>query len=165
MPKHEFLRPTIVDFFVQYLKWKVWPSTFTPCWQFPWYIFSEVCRADRNSVREAKEKKLFSGVLLFDLSTAYDVLDADILLKKVELYGLDQTKVAWLRSYLSERFQAVKVGSFIATPLPLPCGIPQGSAFFCLLFIIHVADIREWTQITLQGYADDTLSYCHGTSA
>ena len=116
-------------------------------------------------LREAKDKKLYSGLLLFDLSAAYDVLDTNILLKKCEQYGLDTTTLSWLRSYLSERYQAVKVGTFMAEPLPLPCGIPQGSACSCLLFIVYIADIGEWTSISLQGYADDTLTYCHGSSA
>ena len=115
-------------------------------------------------LREAKERRLYSGVLIFDLSAAYDVLDIKILLKKAALYGLDRTALAWLESYLTGRSQAVKVGTFIAEPAPLECGIPQGSSCSCLLFIIYVSDIAEWTSIGTQGFADDTLIFCHGAN-
>ncbi len=108
---------------------------------------------------------MFSGVLLFDLSAAYDVLDIEILLKKASNYGLDHTSQAWLKSYLTNRSQAVKVGTFIAEPVSLPCGIPQGSSISCLLFIIYIADIGKWTDISIQGFADDTLIFCQGKSA
>ncbi len=107
---------------------------------------------------------MFSGVLLFDLSAAYDVLDTDILLRKAERYGLDNLALAWLKSYLTDRQQAVKVGVYTADPVILSCGIPQGSSCSCLLFIVYIADIGEWTTLGIQGFADDTITFCHGTS-
>ena len=50
-----------------------------------------------------------TGVLLWDLSAAFDCLDKEILCKKLSLYGLDEKSVKWFGSFLSERSQIVKI--------------------------------------------------------
>ena len=52
------------------------------------------------------------GVMLIDLSAAFDMVDHDLLLRKLELFGLD-------RSYLSGRSHVVCVDGFISPPLEL----------------------------------------------
>ena len=50
------------------------------------------------------------GVMMVDLSAAFDMVDYDLLLQKLELFGLDSTAVAWMRSYLTARHQSVLCG-------------------------------------------------------
>ena len=53
----------------------------------------------------------FCGSLLLDLSAGFDVIDFEILLEKLKLYGFQEEAVSWFRSYLADRFQCVQIQS------------------------------------------------------
>ena len=78
------------------------------------------------------------GVLLMDLSAAYDVLNPEIFIKKAEALKFNQTVVKWLKSYLSNRSQVVEVGNAISGRIYMNVGTPQGSPLSCLIFAIYV---------------------------
>ena len=95
--------------------------------------------------------------LFFDLGKAFDTLKHDLLLKKLEHYGIRGTPLALIKSYLSNRKQKVMVDGVESDYLPLEIGVPQGSILGPLLFIIYVNDITTAApteQVAL--YADDT---------
>ena len=69
-------------------------------------------------IRGAEEKKL-SAALLLDLSAAFDVVDHQILLRKLDLYNFDSDSVACFKSYLSNRSQYVMVKSCLSDPKPV----------------------------------------------
>ena len=56
---------------------------------------------------QAVDKGELTGVCMLDMSAAFDVVDHDILLDKLKLYGFDQNAVTWMTDYLSGRTQAV----------------------------------------------------------
>ena len=62
-----------------------------------------------DTIMEAKESKKEILVLLYDISSAFDTVSHDILLKKLEIYGLDTHTLKWVKSYLVERRQFVTV--------------------------------------------------------
>ena len=102
-------------------------------------------------------KKETTGVLLWDLSAAFDCLDKEILCKKLSLYGLDEKSVKWFGSFLSERSQIVKIAESLSNPRELNSGVPQGGIISPLLYIIYVADLQDWLKYVLvTTYADDT---------
>jgi hypothetical protein len=105
----------------------------------------------------AADNKKSIGVLLYDLSAAFDSLDADILVNKLERYGFDGRSTRWFKSYLGDRKQRVKVGSKLSEQKMLPYGAPQGSCLSPLLFIIMVADMNLWLENSeVFSFADDT---------
>ena len=108
----------------------------------------------------AKEKKLFTGCLLYDLSAAYDTISPELLVKKAVLYGFDTTSANWLTSFTTGRYQAVRVGNFTSAYKQLKCGVPQGSPLSCVLFLMYVQDLPMWVNGGhIQGYADDTMHF------
>ena len=72
------------------------------------------------------EDGLVTGVLLWDLSAAFDTLDCDGLCDKLQLFGVQQNSVKWVRSFLTGRRQRVKIGSRVSRPRIVPTGVPQG---------------------------------------
>ena len=71
------------------------------------------------------EEKHITGVLVWDLSAAFDTLDVELLCKKLELYGLDTLSVSWFRSFLTNRSQKVEIGEAISNSVNLSSGVPQ----------------------------------------
>ena len=68
-----------------------------------------------------------NGVVLIDLSAAFDLVDHDILLQKLKIYGLQADIVQLIESYLSERQQAVWIDNTLSEFLPVNVEVPQGS--------------------------------------
>ena len=92
---------------------------------------------------EQKEKKMTTGILCFDLSCAFDLMEPDIFCRKLSLMGGNGTAIDWFRSYLSDRSQRVKVGSTISKNQNINIGSPQGGLLSPLIFILYVSDLRK----------------------
>ena len=73
------------------------------------------------------DKGLFTGVVMIDLRKAFDVVDHKLLLKKLQVYGLNTNSLKWFQSYLSGRYQKVCVDGKLYEPLGIHSGVPQGS--------------------------------------
>ena len=67
-----------------------------------------------------------TGVVMWDLSAAYDTLNINILLEKLGVYGFDVISCKWFASFLTGRSQQVKIGKAISTERSLDSGVPQG---------------------------------------
>lgn len=106
-----------------------------------------------------------TGMLLWDLSAAFDTLDHEIFLDKLKIYGFDKLSVTWFRSYLSNRKQKVQVGSQESEEERLTWGTPQGAILSPLIFTIYIADVELWTEFAnIFGYADDTSTTISDTN-
>ena len=58
---------------------------------------------------ENTENKNISGILLWDLSAAFNTLDVDVFCEKIKIYGFQPKTVEWFRSFLTGRYQRVKI--------------------------------------------------------
>ena len=95
--------------------------------------------------------------IFLDLSKAFDTLDHNILLQKLDYYGVKGLANDLFSSYLSNRTQYVEIGSIKSDILSLPTGVPQGSILGPLLFIIYINDISKVSDLfQFINYADDT---------
>ena len=104
---------------------------------------------------------VFTPVNIYlDLSKAFDTLDHSILLYKLSHYGVNDSALKLLGSYLSNRKQYVNYRNCSSELTPLHVSVPQGSILGPLLFIIYVNDISMSSNIfKFTMYADDiTLS-------
>ena len=101
------------------------------------------------------ENKLDTAVLFVDLKAAFDTVDNEILLGKLEHYGIRNKTLKLLTSYLQNRKQFVKCGPIESTILTVLCGVPQGSVLGPLLFILFINDIVNCSLLDPVMYADD----------
>jgi len=105
--------------------------------------------------------------LFLDLSKAFDSLQHDILLRKLQHYGIRGVTLNWFRSYLSNRTQSVSFQNVNSQPKIVNCGVPQGSVLGPLLFLIYVNDLANSSKLgEFIIYADDTnIIYAHKDKA
>ena len=100
--------------------------------------------------------------IYLDHSKAFDSLNFDILLSKLNFYELQNNALLLLKSYLSDRSQYVQIDNVKSNPHSISCGIPQGCVMRPLLFNISIHDIvNTTTKVTLIVYADDTTLLSH----
>ena len=117
----------------------------------------------QNDIAASLDSGKAVALTLLDLSAAFDTIDHDILFNSLrDWFGVDGTVLRWIRSYLSNRKQKVKLGNSFSDVFSLPYGVPQGSVLGPLLFTLYttpLSNIISNFNVTHHLYADDTQIY------
>ena len=80
-----------------------------------------------------------AALVLLDLTAAFDTVDHQILLSRLELcVGITGNVLKWFKSYLSKRTFSVNLGQYSSAAAPLFCGVPQGSILSPILFALYL---------------------------
>jgi exonuclease III len=109
-----------------------------------------------DSWKKALDCNNFVGTVLMDLSKAFDCIPHGLLIAKMSAYGVSNNACEFMSSYLSDRYQRVKISNEKSLWTQLLKGIPQGSCLGPFLFNVFMNDIFYFIETCdLSNYADD----------
>jgi hypothetical protein len=117
-----------------------------------------------NEILNAINNRLWVGGIFCDLKKAFNCVNHNILIKKLDHYGITGINRTLYESYLKDRYQSVSIYSnntsefMVSKWEKIKHGVPQGSIFGPMLFLIYINDLRALINknATLVLFADDT---------
>ena len=102
------------------------------------------------------------GITFIDFSKAFDLVNHEILISKLQSYHFDQRAIKWFHSYLTSRSQCVKIRTYSSDFLPVTAGVPQGSILGPLLFLLYINDLPLHVNRTdIDMFADDATLHTY----
>lgn len=117
-----------------------------------------------DDILESMEDLEVTIMVFLDFSKAFDTVNHRLLLEKLKILGFDGPSCNWIKSYLSNRHQCVKIGDKFSEWKPIKNGVPQGSILGPLLFTILTSDMRKcFHNGSYHEYADDTTEFKNTT--
>ena len=121
------------------------------------YLTNHALLSIVGQIRSALDKNMFACGVFIDLEKAFDTVNHQILLYKLNHYEIRGVANKWFSSYLSNRYQKVALNGESSQRLPITCGVPQGSILGPLLFLLYINDMHlAMEHSTIYHFADDT---------
>ena len=100
-----------------------------------------------------------TDAIYLDLQKAFDTVPHERLLLKLQRYGIRGNIWSWIKDFLNERLQYVKVGNSTSGTAQVTSGVPQGSVLGPTLFIYYINDMPDIIDCLIKIFADDTKLY------
>ena len=98
---------------------------------------------------KAASKSQLSGVVLVDLSAAFDLVSPTLLIQKRKIYGFDDDITTWVLSYLTDRYQSMWIDHVFSDFIENSIGFPQGSNLWPLFLLIFFNDLPTYITVNI----------------
>ena len=110
-----------------------------------------------SAIQSNMDKRLFTCGIFIDLKKAFDTVNHQILLNKLNHYGFRGIINNWFESFLCNRSQTLEINKQLSDAALISNGVPQGSVLGTLLFLLYINDIHTCSDIfNFYLFADDT---------
>ena len=110
-----------------------------------------------KNIRQALDERYVGCGIFTDLQKVFDTVDHEIILAKLNHYGIRGVSNNWFRSFLSDRQQFVSINGYDSGLTKLNCGVSQRSVLGPLLFLLYINDLNQAIKFCKVHYfADDT---------
>ena len=103
------------------------------------------------------------GIVLVDLSAAFNLGNPQILLKKLKIYIIQDEMLNWIQRYLTDREQTVWIDHIFIEFLSSNLGVPQGSNLGPLFSDFFVPTTSNYINESIESYADDSTLSASGS--
>ena len=112
--------------------------------------------------KECIDKGDIVGTLFIDFRKAFDVVDHNILLRKLQIYKFSSNAIRWFHSYLEYRQQSLVTDNGLSEYAQVRSGVPQGLILGPTLFLLFINDLTLSLQYCSSDfYADDATFHTH----
>ena len=118
-----------------------------------------------GNIRKALDDGNIGCGVFVDLQKAFDTVDHQILLAKLNHYGIRGVSNDWFKSYLSNRHEYVSINGYESGLAAINCGVPQESVLGPFLFLLYINDLNQAIKFCkVHHFADDTNLLCLSNS-
>ena len=111
-----------------------------------------------DQINDKFENNCLTLGIFIDLSKAFDTVNHQILISKLNKYGVKVKNLSWSKSYLENRKQYLNYGNDVTILAQIKFGVPQGSILGPLLLLIYVNDLCSASNIL------DPIMFLDGTN-
>ena len=98
-------------------------------------------------ITKALDSGNYAASVFLDFAKALNTVKHQILLSKLENYGIRGPAKDWFESYLKNRHQIVKIGDTLSDKMQIVCGVPQGNILGPILFLLYINDTKNSSKI------------------
>ena len=92
----------------------------------------------QNDILQSLDQGCVTVLVMLDLSAVFDTIDHHALIYRLEhTFGIVEKTLAWIKSYLTDRFQTVCIDNELSRPVRMEYSVPQGSVFGLKNYIMY----------------------------
>jgi retron-type reverse transcriptase len=113
-----------------------------------------------HELSQNNDKNIQTDLIIMDFAKAFDKVPHKRLLYKMKYFGISEQLINWVKSFLSNRTQAILLENMASSKISVTSGVPQGTVLGPILVLIYINDLPEYIKYSrIRLFADDSIIY------